>query len=48
MKDAALIEMLFTFGVVLAIAIWEIVRTPNPNKSKKTQSVDRQDRPGEE
>ena len=31
MKDFALIEMLFSFGVVLALAVWELWRTPRPD-----------------
>jgi len=35
MKDLALIEMLFSFGVVLALAIWELWRTPRPDEPEK-------------
>ena len=31
--DFALIELLFSFGVVLALAVWELMRTPRPDKN---------------
>lgn len=31
--DFALIELLFSFGVVLALAIWELLRTPRPGRN---------------
>lgn len=41
MKDFALIEMLFSFGVVLALAVWELWRTPRPDEPEKdSESVD--------
>lgn len=30
--DAALIELLFSFGIILALAFWELWRTPRPDR----------------
>jgi len=35
-KDFALIEMLFSFGVVLALACWELWRTPRPDEPEQS------------
>jgi hypothetical protein len=35
LMDAGLVEMTFSFGVVLALALWELYRTPNPSRSDK-------------
>ena len=32
MKNAGLIEMLFSFGVVIALILWDLYNTPRPPK----------------
>ena len=36
--DAALIELLFSFGVILALACWELWRTPRPDRDDDDES----------
>jgi hypothetical protein len=33
MGRAALVEMLVSFGIVLAIAVWDLLRTPKPPRA---------------
>jgi hypothetical protein len=33
-KNAALIEMLVSFGIVLALAVWDLLRTPRPTDQR--------------
>jgi hypothetical protein len=39
--DFALIELLFAFGVVLALAVWELLRTPRPDNDEQRDSRDK-------
>jgi ABC-type nickel/cobalt efflux system permease component RcnA len=36
--DAALIELLFSFGIILALACWELWRTPRPDRDDADES----------
>lgn len=38
--DFALIELLFSFGVILALAVWELLRTPRPDREEPRDSRD--------
>lgn len=40
MNNFGLIEMAFSFGVVLALALWDLWRTPRPDKEKSSSPDD--------
>ncbi len=39
MRNAALIEMLLSFGVVLGLAIWDLLRTPKPPRTENNDKL---------
>jgi hypothetical protein len=43
--DFALIELLFSFGVILALAVWELLRTPRPDRDEPVRPGDDQEPP---
>ena len=47
MKSFGLIEMAFSFGVVLALAVWDLWRTPRPNDDDAGPSESATERSGD-
>lgn len=47
MENLGLIEMVFSFGIVIAWAAWQLIRTPNPNAKDKEDAARKTPESGE-